>query len=205
MAAMPEISVAAITRKGRNRRYAIEMAHPDLRPLDALPKRITTTDGRSAGPYSPRLPFLNFATQVMGEQLVPVTNTQHRNFGGENRGIDIRRFPGAIFARRTAGNNHSLTRTQLGARRVTRLHVRIYSQFADSPRDRDVVYCPPVSKTVICGLLGFFSIELAKASSLLFKTRFQIGQEAMLPSAWRRSLSLLRDPARRRPAANLRS
>ena len=88
---MPEISVAAVTTEaGRDRRYAVEMAHPDLRLLHAVPKRVGASYGKMRRAIFAALPSLDLASQMMRQQLMPVADAEHGNLGGENSRIDVR-------------------------------------------------------------------------------------------------------------------
>ena len=95
------------------------------------------------------LAFLDFAAEVMGEQLMPITDAEHRDTEGENGWIDIR-AAGFEDAGRTAGDDNAEAIFQLCGGRVAGLNVGINAEFTNAARDQ-VSILSPVSRTVICG------------------------------------------------------
>src|SRR5438874_6105030 len=94
---------------GSNR---VEVAHPDLRMLDAVPQRILAGDRKVCDAVFAALTFLNLAAQMIGEELVTVADTENGQAALEYRRIDIG-AAGLVHASRTTGNNEALTGAKL--------------------------------------------------------------------------------------------
>ena len=172
------------------------MAHPDLRLLHALPKRIGASYGEMGRAVFAALPSLDLASQMMRQQLVPVTDAEHGNLGGENPRVDIR-TTGLIHTPGPTRNNNPFARTQRRPRYIARLHVRIDAKFAHPSCDQMRILAACVEDSNLRMKIG-----ASEGWLVVFQTVFWTVQGAMRPSAWRQWPSVLPDPALRRRAAN---
>src|SRR5581483_1922040 len=146
---VPHSGDAAIARAaenlkaGRQLGNVIAMTHPN--PLAAVQAgeygfagfyddfRFAEFAGSSAGRIAP-LPRLDFAAEMLGQEVLSVADAENRQVELEQTGIRLRAAR-VKDARRTSGNDHAAVARQPLRSRAERPDFRIDPQFADFPGD----------------------------------------------------------------------
>ena len=102
--------------------------------LDTIPQPIVASDRKMRDAVFPADAFLDFAPEVMSEELVAVADTENGRAAVEDSGIDVG-DTSLINAPRAAGNDDAFTRAKLRCRGTAGLNVRVDTQLTNAPSD----------------------------------------------------------------------
>lgn len=121
-------------KAGRSGGDRVEMAHPDLGVLDAIPQRILASDGKVCNPVFAALSFLNFAPKMMSQELVTVADAEDGRTAVEDGGIDIGTTT-LIDAPWAAGNDDAFARAKSTGRCKAGLNLSVHAQLTNAASD----------------------------------------------------------------------
>ena len=138
-------------RPATTSRWLIQICWRAAQAVEERRPRTASRVRSVARPYSPLSPLLHPAAQQVRHELLAVADAQHGMSGVQDGRID-RGAAGIVNAGRAAGNDQAFARRQFAA------GVSLRRTSAYTPRSRTLramrwQYCPPASRTVICGAL----------------------------------------------------